>query len=217
MPCHIFFCCLLEVDSLWTSNVLHLECYREGCEQLKPQDIWWTALLFVGWGLSRGLLEPRVVVVKSCTSMQCFNTLLVLSFHIVGSSLGMTCFSVLHSALISSVQASRTSWSDYAFFWGLVWSERTYRDVKPKPNLIIRSWCMVTDSFVNSLHLIQCLAFPDLSLSCFCWVKPRIVCQFAFLFSCPLSCLASALLSSARWLQAGAPLPGSQVAPALWV
>lgn len=107
MPCHIFFCCLLEVDSLWTSNVLHLECCRERCEQLEPQDIWWTALWFVGWGWVGGLMEPKVVVVKSCTSVQCFNTLLVLFFHIVGSSLGTKCFSVLCSTLISSVQGSR--------------------------------------------------------------------------------------------------------------
>lgn len=149
-----------------------------------------------GGGWVEGLMEPRMVVVRSCTSMQCFNTLLVLSFHTVDSSLGGKCFSVLHSALISSVQGSRTSWSDYIFFWGLVWSEKTYREDCPNP-ISITTRCMVTDSLINSLHLIQCFIFPDLSLSWFCWVKPRIVCQFAFLFSCPLSCLASALLSSA--------------------
>lgn len=134
MPCHIFFGCLLEVDSLWTSNVLHLECYRERCEQLEPQDTWWRQLCYLwGGGWVGDLMELRMVVVKSCTSMQYFNTLLVLSFRIEGNSLGMKCFSVLCSALISSVQGSRTSWTDYIFFWGLVWSEKTHREDCPNP------------------------------------------------------------------------------------
>lgn len=130
--CHIFFCCLLEVDSLWTSNVLHLECYREGCEQLEHKIHGGQLCYLWGGGWVGGLMELKMVVVKSCTSMQCFN-LVGLSFHTVGSSLGRKCFSVLHSALIYSVQGSRTCWPDYIFFWGLIWSEKTCREDCPNP------------------------------------------------------------------------------------
>lgn len=210
MPCHIFFRCLLEVDSIWTFKVQHLECYTEGCEQLEPQDIWLTALLYVGWGASRGLNEgveddswKLKMIGESHVSMQSFNTLSFLSLHVLGRDLGVKCFSVLHSAVTSSVQRFR-SWSDLVFFE--VWSESICVGNCPPQNLSVTIWCRGADSPVNSLHLILCFIFPELPFSCFCWVKSRITRPFAFLFSCPPSCLASALLDSAQWLQAVAPL-----------
>lgn len=116
----LLMCCIWSVTGKGVSNWSHKISDGQLCY------LW-------GGGWAGGLMESRMVVVKSCTSMQCFNTLLVLSFHVVGSSLGTKCFSVVHSTLISSVQGSRTSWSDCIFFWGLVQSEETYREDCPNP------------------------------------------------------------------------------------
>lgn len=56
------------------------------------------------------------MIVVSHVSMQSFNTLSFLSLHIVGRYLGIKCFSVLCSAVTSSVQRFRSCWSDLIFF-----------------------------------------------------------------------------------------------------
>lgn len=61
-------------------------------------------------------MKELKMIVVSHVSMQSFNTLSFLSLHIEGRYLGIKRFSVLRSAVTSSVQRFRSCWSDLIFF-----------------------------------------------------------------------------------------------------
>lgn len=76
----------------------------------------WHLCYLWGGGLVGDLMKELKMVVVSHVAMQSFNTLSFLSLRILGRDLGVKRFSVLHSAVASSVQRFRSCWSDFILF-----------------------------------------------------------------------------------------------------